>query len=41
VLTTDAGQVMRGADLVGATIRLRVAGRPFEITIESAQEDRK
>ena len=41
VLTTDAGRILRGADLVGATIRLQVDGRPFGITIESVQEDRK
>jgi ADYC domain len=39
VLTTPAGRTLRSIDLVGATLKLAVAGREAELTIGSVVED--
>ena len=40
VLTMAGGSVLRSADLVGATLKLRAGGEVVEVTIKSAREDR-
>jgi hypothetical protein len=41
VLTMAGGSVLRSADLVGATLRLRAGGEDVEVTIKSVREDRE
>jgi hypothetical protein len=41
VLVMAGGNVLRSADLVGATLRLRAGGEDVEVTIKSVQEDRE
>lgn len=41
VLTRPDGQVLRSADLVGATLRISTQDAPLEISIASVEEDRQ